>query len=314
MGYSRRLNKAFKNVPVLPLHSASRYVLFSDCHRGNGTHNDNFLKNQHLYLAALRHYYRHNFTYIELGDGDELWENRNMEQIKEIHGDIFCQLSLFYQKNRLYMIYGNHDMVKKYSSFSRKKCSTYFCTESQCQKALFPDITYYPGIILRNSSSGKELYLTHGHQASLMNSTLWPVNRFLVRYLWKPLEQIGILDPTSAAKNYTSKNRTENHLITWARDNNLTLITGHTHRPTLNTKSPHYLNTGSCVHPSCITCIEIAGETLTLAKWYMGIRENGNLYVEKKELADKKFYSLLDKSNCLPYNEVNLEKGFDKNK
>lgn len=285
MSYRTRLDKSFRNVPVLPLHSGTKYVLFSDCHRGNGTNNDNFLKNQHLYFSAIRHYYRHDFTYIELGDGDELWENRNMEQIKEIHGDIFCQLSLFYQQNRLYMLYGNHDIVKKYSSFSKKKCSDYFCTDSQCKKALFPGITYYPGIILRNEQSGRELYLTHGHQSSLMNSTLWPINRFLVRYLWKPLEQVGILDPTSAAKNYTTKNRSENRLITWATENNRTLITGHTHRPMRNTELSHYMNTGSCIHPRSITCIEVVGEALTLVKWYTGTRENGNLYVERMKLA-----------------------------
>lgn len=284
MSYRTRLDKAFKNAPVLPLGSDTGYVLFSDCHRGIGTNNDNFLKNRHLYLAALKHYFRHDFTYIELGDGDELWENRSMEQIKEIHGDVFGQLSLFYQQNRLYMIYGNHDMVKKYASFSKKKCSSYFCTESQGQKPLFPGITYYPGIILRNEKTDRELYLTHGHQASLMNSTLWPVNRFLVRYLWKPLEQVGILDPTSAAKNYTTKSRSENRLITWAKNNNHTLITGHTHRPMLGTELPCYMNTGSCVHPRCITCIEIVGETLTLVKWHTGTRENGNLYVEKARL------------------------------
>ncbi len=95
MSYKKRLDRAFENVPVLPLAENSRYVLFSDCHRGNGTHNDNFLKNQHLYFAALKHYYREGYTYIELGDGDELWENRDMEQIKEIHNDVFWLLSLF---------------------------------------------------------------------------------------------------------------------------------------------------------------------------------------------------------------------------
>lgn len=288
MSYQSRLDKSFRNALVLPMGKDSRYVLFSDCHRGNGTHNDNFLKNQHLYIAALRYYYRHGFTYIELGDGDELWENRDMEQIKEIHGDVFSQLTLFYQQNRLYMIYGNHDMVKKYNSFSKKKCATYFCLESQRKKTLFPGITYYPAIILRNDKIGRELYLTHGHQASLMNSTLWPVNRFLVRYLWKPLEQIGILDPTSAAKNYATKSRTEEHLSNWAKEHDRTLITGHTHRPTLDSESIHYLNTGSCVHPLCVTCIEVVGDTLALVKWYMGARENGNLFVEREELAEKK--------------------------
>ena len=92
MSCHKRLNKSFKNAPVLPMGSGYSYVLFSDCHRGNGTHNDNFLRNEHLYLAALRHYYERGFTYIELGDGDELWENRSIEPIKEIHNDVFALL------------------------------------------------------------------------------------------------------------------------------------------------------------------------------------------------------------------------------
>ena len=90
-------------------------------HHLNGIHNDNFLKNQHLYFSALQYYYQNGFTYIELGDGDELWENRKMEQIEEVHGEVFELLAQFYQKRRLYMIYGNHDIVKKGNSFSQKK-------------------------------------------------------------------------------------------------------------------------------------------------------------------------------------------------
>lgn len=292
MGCHRRLNKSFKNAPVLPLGGGCKYVLFSDCHRGNGTHNDNFLKNQHLYVAALKYYYRRGFTYIELGDGDELWENRNIEQIKEIHSDVFHQLSLFYNENRLYMIYGNHDMVKKYSSYTRKKYSSFYCTSEQCTEPLFPGIMIYPGIVLRDENAGKSLYLTHGHQASLLNSTLWPINCFLVRYVWKPLEQIGILDPTSAAKNYTTKQKSENRLTSWAKQHERTLITGHTHRPMVSTQNAPYLNTGSCVHPLCVTCIEVCGTRLTLVKWYMGSKENGVLYVEREELAADPQYNM----------------------
>lgn len=285
MSCHKRLNKSFKNAPVLPMGSGYSYVLFSDCHRGNGTHNDNFLRNEHLYLAALRHYYERGFTYIELGDGDELWENRSIEPIKEIHNDVFALLSRFYKENRLYMIYGNHDMIKKYPYFSKKKCSTYFCTTHQCTEPLFPGITFYSGIVLRDESAGKSLYLTHGHQASLMNSTLWPVNCFLVRYVWKPLEQVGILDPTSAAKNYTTKQRSETRLLSWAKQYSRTLITGHTHRPMMRTEESPYANTGSCVHPCCVTCIEIIGNTMALVKWYMSARQSGSLYVEREDLA-----------------------------
>lgn len=287
MSCHHRLDKSFENVPVLPLDHNHRYVLFSDCHRGDGTHNDNFLKNQHLYLAAIRHYYQKGYTYIELGDGDELWENRNMNQIKEVHSDVFCLLSRFYCEKRLYMIYGNHDIVKKYSFFTKRKCESYFCTTNQREEPLFPGICFYPGIILRNDKTGESLYLTHGHQASLLNSTLWPVNRFLVRYLWKPLELLGILDPTSAAKNYTRKQTSERRLNAWAEDRDHILITGHTHRPMLSPDADsHYHNTGSCVHPLCVTCIEVCCGRLTLTKWYTDSRENGNLYVDRKELSE----------------------------
>ena len=50
----------------------------SDCHRGQGTEGDNFLKNQNLFLGALEYYNHRGFIYIELGDGDELCENRKI--------------------------------------------------------------------------------------------------------------------------------------------------------------------------------------------------------------------------------------------
>ncbi len=98
MSYESRISHAFDNAPVLPLHKGSRYVIISDCHRGSGNANDNFLKNENLYFTALAHYYERGFTYIELGDGDELWENRNMRQIIDIHNNTFHLLSYFYQK------------------------------------------------------------------------------------------------------------------------------------------------------------------------------------------------------------------------
>ncbi len=113
MGWQKRLEKAFIQAPVLPLYNNSRVVLISDCHRGKGDSNDNFLKNQHLYFAALSYYFEHGYTYIELGDGDELWENRNMTDILEIHSNVFWLFKQFHKQKRMYMLYGNHDMVKK---------------------------------------------------------------------------------------------------------------------------------------------------------------------------------------------------------
>ena len=211
ISYYTRLNKSFEGAPRLPLNYRTKYVLISDCHRGVGTANDNFPKNQNLYSAALQHYYRTGYTYIELGDGDELWENRSMEQIIETHGDIFSLLSRFHACGRLYMLYGNHDIIKKDRRYVVSRYTAYpSCCGNNPQLArqpLLPDIHFHAGIILENAlpEGARNVYLTHGHQADLFNSTLWRFSRFLVRYLWKPLEYFGLRDPTSAAKNYTRK-------------------------------------------------------------------------------------------------------------
>ena len=284
MSTASRLNAAFADAPVLPLGSDSRYVLFSDCHRGTGTSYDNFLKNQNLYFAALRYYYDRKFTYIELGDGDELWENRSIEQIKSIHDNTFWLLSLYYRQKRLWLLYGNHDLIKRSPRYSGQHFSSYICSTSKTQP-LFPGITFYEGLVLKDCLGKRDLYLTHGHQADYLNSVLWKFSRFLVRYIWKPMEHIGFLDPTSAAKNNTKKRKTERLLTGWAVDNDRILISGHTHRPMIGTKESPYFNTGSCVHPRCITCIEVTDRCMTLVKWTLRTRDDMTLYVGREELA-----------------------------
>lgn len=301
MSYYSRLSESFEGALRLPLTDRSKYVLISDCHRGTGTSNDNFLKNQNLYFAAVQHYYKMGYTYIELGDGDELWENRSMEQIIEAHSNVFSLLSCFHQQGRLYMLYGNHDMVKKNARYTNKNCSAYHCSfedhPAMEKQPLFPNITFYSGIILENHLSPVrtnpgnaanpplDIYLTHGHQTDLFNSTLWRLSRFLVRYLWKPLEHFGVLDPTSAAKNYTRKDKAEKRLHYWAEQENHILITGHTHRPTLSENDRYYCNSGSCVHPRCITCLEIERRHITLVKWTLATKPDMTLFVSREILA-----------------------------
>lgn len=286
MGYKERLSKSFENALILPVNQNSKYILFSDCHRGNGRINDNFLKNEFLYLAALKYYYQCGYTYLELGDGDELWENRSMKKIKEAHKHSFEMLAGFYNENRFYGIYGNHDMVKKNVSFQKKFFDTYYCDKLLCEHPLCPGICFYSGIILRDAFGKKDIYLTHGHQAGIMNSTFWMINRFLVRYLWKNLELIGVPDPTSAAKNNTKKEKTERLLTKWAKENKNILITGHTHRPMVGSKESPYFNTGSCIHPAGITGIEIENRCITLIKWSLGTKNDQTVYVKREVLGD----------------------------
>ena len=115
------LERAYKRAKRIPINTGSRIVFMSDCHRGVGNRGDNFLPNANLFLGALQYYYSHCFCYIEVGDGDELWENRKMERIREIHGDAFEMLERFRADGRFIMLYGNHDCEKKYANKYGKK-------------------------------------------------------------------------------------------------------------------------------------------------------------------------------------------------
>lgn len=286
MSYYTRLSKAFEDALHLPLTPDSKYILMSDCHRGNGTSTDNFLKNQNLFFAALQYYYMNNFTYIELGDGDELWENRSMTQIINIHSNTFWLMSKFYEENRLYLIYGNHDIMKSFPGYTKRNCTVYYCPESRNYTPLLPGIKFYEGLILDVIPGIHDVYLAHGHQADFFNTKLWHLSRFLVRYLWRPLEYIGILDPTSAAKNNIRKRKIEQNLSTWAKNEGHILITGHTHRPMLaDVSETPFFNTGSCVHPRCITGIEIEKHCFTLVKWTYCTRKDFTVAICREVLA-----------------------------
>ncbi|NLP35167.1 MAG: serine/threonine protein phosphatase [Clostridiales bacterium] len=257
----------------------------SDCHRGDGSLGDDFSDNQHLFFAALNYYYQYGFTYIELGDGDELWENRNINTIIDIHSDAFWLMSKFYKENRLYMIYGNHDLIKRDPKYSQTKCASFFCDSENTDLPLFPGIKMHEGILLRDRNSGNQIFLTHGHQADLLNSTFWRLSRFLVRYVWRPLQLIGVRDPTSASKNNKVKNNIERRLINWSNENKQMIICGHTHRPVFPEVGEHlYFNDGSCVHPRCITAIEIYNGMITLVKWAIMTTPERFLYVGREEL------------------------------
>lgn len=267
MGYLSRIDHAFDHAPLLPLSDCTKIVIMSDCHRGTGTGNDNFLKNETLFYSALHTYYHSGFTYIELGDGDELWENRNIESIQKIHENVFCLLKQFRDTKRLFMLYGNHDLVK-----SKENC----CKE----------FSYYSGLILEDCATRRRLYLTHGHQADFFNSTLWKVSRFLVRYVWKPLELFGVRDPTSAARNYHLRSKTELRLNHWASLNRSLLICGHTHRAMTGSKEEPYFNSGCCIYPNSITALELVHRQLILVKWTLAPRPDRSLYVAREELSE----------------------------
>jgi len=262
--------------------------MMSDCHRGIGNWGDNFMANQNLFFRALQYYNDRRFTYIELGDGDELWENRHMEDIIRGHSDAYWLMSKFYRDHRLYMIYGNHDMQKKREKFVKKYYDCYYCEGEDCLMPLFPGIEIYEGLKLCHVDSGTEYLLVHGHQGDIMNDILWKLSKFLVRYIWKPLELAGFNNPIRPAKNYSLQGYTQKRLSGFVEREHMALITGHTHRPHLPGEGElPFFNTGSCVHPRCITAIEFENGAFSLVKWCEMAKPDGSLYVGRCVLAQQ---------------------------
>lgn len=284
MSTRSRLDQVYESAPRIRIGRNSRIVCMSDCHRGTGNRGDNFLFNQNVYYAALEYYYNRCFIYAELGDGDELWENLVLKRIVEIHSDVFWLLARFYAEGRLIQLFGNHDRKKGRPHFAEKHCRN--CQDSRGNSGdLFSGLKVEEGVVLEDCESGGEILLVHGHQGDLLNDTLWPLAAFLVRFVWRKLELLGVYDPTSAARSYRRRKKTERRLEGWAESRNVMLIAGHTHRPALPRPGEGlYLNDGSCVHPRSITALELEGGQLTLAKWSVRAGRGRYLTVEREVL------------------------------
>ncbi len=290
MASNHRLSNAYKKAKVLPFDDTSKFILFSDCHRGDNSFADDFANNRNIYFHALRHYFKSGFHYCELGDGDELWENLSFKPILDAHKNVFKLLREFHLQHRLHMIWGNHDMVYKDPAFVEQNLGSYFDQVEGCEKDLLSGITYHEGIVLKHRTTGQELFLAHGHQADWWNYSFWRWGRFLVRVLWKPLQVWGIADPTSPARNYKELIKVERRIKKWILKNNLLItIVGHTHRPRFPEPGDIPLfNDGSCVHPRSITGIEIENGSITLIKWHIETSDDGTLKIVRSVLEGPK--------------------------
>lgn len=289
MSTSKRLSEVLERAKQISFDDSSKFILFSDCHRGDGRWADDFAHNQSLAFHALSHYYDRGFTYIEIGDGDELWENRRFADIREAHSHVFWLMKRFYDDNRLYLIHGNHDMEREDPRKVKATLYDYRDERTGQMEPLFDGIEVHEGLALKHSVADITVFLAHGHQGDLINDRLWRLGRFLVRLIWRNLQYFGVKDPTSPAKSFKKRIWVEQEMIGWVESTNLILVAGHTHRSVFPAKGePPYFNVGSCVHPRCITGIEIENAEITLIKWWAKPNDEGLLCVTRELLEGPK--------------------------
>lgn len=238
----------------------SKYVFFSDCHRGSGGHQDEFTKNRNVYLFALDQYYKDGFTLVEAGDGDELWEHPKFKVIKNAHYHVFLSMKRFFDEGRLILLYGNHNNYLKNPEYVKENYYTYFDDYRKKESNFFKGLKPCEALLLKNQQTGQEILTVHGHQGDFANDQFWIFTMLSVKYFWRHVHAFGVKNPASPVKNVYKRHKIEKNFNKWIEKHKTMLICGHTHRY----KYPRegelpYFNTGCCIYPTTITGVEITG-------------------------------------------------------
>jgi len=223
----RRINKALdrtlqivRRKRRIKLDENSRYILFSDHHKGAGDVADDFKPCKNTYKTALDHYYENGFTLVLLGDAEELWENR-IEEVMATYEDIFLSEARFFP-DRYIRIVGNHDDAWN----DPANVAAYL-------EPFYSNIQVLPGLVLAYESDDLygEVFMAHGHQGTLDSDVLGGISpRFLPIY--RQLQNKFSIGQTTPATDDYLRGQHDTQMYRWAsQKRDLIFIAGHTHRP-----------------------------------------------------------------------------------
>jgi len=282
MNTEKRLTKAYKEAEVEYFDSNSKYVIFSDIHRGDDSVSDEFARNQAIFLHVLNYYYKNGYILVEAGDGDELWEHKNFKHIRLAHKDVFIAMKKFYDDGRLRLIYGNHNIYLKNMDFVQKNYYEFYDEYEQKKVELFNGIKPAEALVLKHRVTGQEILVVHGHQGDFINDQFWYISMILLRYFWRFLHVVGFENPSSPARNMYKRHKVEKNYNKWIKKHKIMLICGHTHRPKFPKKGElPYFNTGCCINTRGIPGIEIVNDTVMMVDWRIKADDKGFMHVEK---------------------------------
>ncbi|HEY6505225.1 MAG TPA: metallophosphoesterase, partial [Chitinophagaceae bacterium] len=163
--YADILRQPSKKGLVIPFEwQSGRFILFSDQHKGARNGADDFTLSEPNYLAALDHYSKNDFFFINLGDSEELWENR-LYRVKKFNKATFEAERQFVLHNRFIKIFGNHDLYWNDDPIAWWQLKNIYKEE----------VKIYEGVVLAASIDDKPLHIfcTHGHQGDASSDGNW---------------------------------------------------------------------------------------------------------------------------------------------
>lgn len=214
-----------KRGQLIKLDTAHRIILFSDQHKGNRSHQDDFTLSEQNYLAALNYYNEQNFLLCSMGDSEELWKNMLHEVVK-YNKENFAAEKRFLDRNAYIKLFGNHDLY-----WDNDPLAGFTLEKIYGQK-----IRVYEGIIfeVRVNEQQLNLLITHGHQGDLQSDGNW-FSKWFVSNIWGPIQSFLRINPNTPAYDNQLKSEHNQIMYEWtAKQNNLALVTGHTHQPVFN--------------------------------------------------------------------------------
>ena len=220
----KALDKAYRN--ALQIESETddlKWIIFSDHHRGVRDGADDFLACEGTYIKALQYYHQKGYILLLLGDVEEFWEN-TFRRVLSSYKNVMDLEKKFFDGNRLYRIWGNHDDNWRFQGAVSKHLGW-----------LFPNLKAYESIRIRVGIKGTklgELFLIHGHQGTLASERWAVVSKFFVRYFWRTYQRIFKQPLSTPSKSVKLRSEHDHAMYDWASPKTgLILICGHTHQP-----------------------------------------------------------------------------------
>jgi hypothetical protein len=299
-----------------------RFIIFSDQHKGAKDLADDFRNTENNYRLTLQHYYENNFTLINLGDCEELWE-ATPSTVVDKNRITLLEEARFHASNRYHRIYGNHDLEWNYEIQRLLYLKPIFGSK----------LTINQGLLLSTVYNDKtySIFLAHGHQGD-QRSDGNAFSKWFVAAIWTPIQRFLEIQVDRMSDSFELVDKHNILMYEWsATQNNLLFISGHTHKPVFasldhidrlakqldKAKSqndvariaeieselgkrkkeyegktivktmakPTYFNTGCCCFPDGdLTGIEIEDGYIRLVKWKTGTDKSTRVVLEESPL------------------------------
>ncbi len=215
----KQLSRLWKDESILTLSTRNNnYVILSDLHFGDGGPADDFHHNKEAMIRLLTYYCENEYSIILLGDIEELWQF-DLDQVKKEYDDEIYSLFRKFEDGHVIRIFGNHDRdwESPLDPVMKNPGKTKGAPEALKMKA---------------GDDEPIMLLVHGHQGNIESDKNSWSSKFFVR-CYKRVEpllksmNIGTHPPAIKSQVTTDY---EQVMYAWAKEHNVILICGHSHR------------------------------------------------------------------------------------